>query len=393
MILTVNIHRSVACFLTCTIILLSSCKEKGGNAFTINGEIKGAANERVVLETFMFPNINGDPKTVVIDTARTDGDGRFTMKNYLNERSICRLKLMGNENFYVLLNLKDETVNVQSDKNDVTKTEVKGSQPTAVLYKFITDVRNANTTIAQIQSMIGEYRRTGQDSLAQKYAADMNNDIDAYFTMIKTFADTTHEISNSVIALESLVFDSYFTDIKEVADKRTTTSDSASLYLKELNSKVQRFELMLQQQEAQSFIGKPAPDIALKNADGKEYKLSDLKGKYVLLDFWASWCGPCRKENPNVVAVYNKYSGSDFTIFSVSLDTNKDAWIKAIAKDNLSWPYHVSDLAQWSDSEVAKLYNITGIPMNFLLDKDGKVIAENLRGAMLENKVAELVKQ
>lgn len=130
-------------------------------------------------------------------------------------------------------------------------------------------------------------------------------------------------------------------------------------------------------------IGEIAPEISLVDPSGKKVSLSDYKGKVVLLDFWASWCGPCRKENPNVVNVYQKYKDKGFTVFSVSLDNNKDNWIQAIEKDNLSWGAHVSDLKGWKSSAAA-LYGVKGIPATFLIDKDGKIIAMNLRGESLE---------
>lgn len=136
-------------------------------------------------------------------------------------------------------------------------------------------------------------------------------------------------------------------------------------------------------------IGAVAPDIAQPNPEGKIMKLSDLRGKYVLIDFWASWCGPCRRENPHVVALYNKYKEKGFDVFSVSLDRGKDAWVNAIAADKLSWPNHVSDLKYWS-SEAAKLYGVSSIPATFLIDKEGRIIAKNLRGAELTNALRQI---
>lgn len=135
-------------------------------------------------------------------------------------------------------------------------------------------------------------------------------------------------------------------------------------------------------------IGGTAPDFEQADPDGKSVKLSDFKGKYLLIDFWASWCGPCRMENPNVVKMYNKYKDLGFEILGVSLDNNKDRWIGAIEQDNLEW-VHVSDLKGWKN-EVAKMYNITAIPHTILLDKEGKIIARNLRGPSLEEKLKEL---
>ena len=136
--------------------------------------------------------------------------------------------------------------------------------------------------------------------------------------------------------------------------------------------------------------GMEAPEVALPDINGKERKLSDLRGKIVLLDFWASWCGPCRKENPNVVKIYNKFHAQGFEVFSVSLDNSKDRWTKAIADDGLLWENHVSDLKGWS-SAGARPYGVSSIPATGLIDRDGKVVARNLRGADLEAKVRELI--
>ena len=133
------------------------------------------------------------------------------------------------------------------------------------------------------------------------------------------------------------------------------------------------------------------PDISLSNPEGKLMKLSDLRGKVVLIDFWASWCGPCRRENPNVVKAYQKYNPKGFEIFSVSLDKDKNAWINAIKADNLIWKNHVSDLGGWQSS-VCPLYRVNSIPFTVLLDKEGKVLAKNLRGQALEQKLEEVLK-
>lgn len=139
-----------------------------------------------------------------------------------------------------------------------------------------------------------------------------------------------------------------------------------------------------------SRVGYPANDFTQATPDGKQVSLSDFKGKYVLLDFWASWCRPCRAENPNVVMAYNRFKDKGFTVLGVSLDQNKEQWVGAIQTDRLTWT-HVSDLKGWGN-EAGKLYNVTGIPQNFLIDKDGKIVAKDLRGQALEEKLAEILK-
>jgi len=165
-----------------------------------------------------------------------------------------------------------------------------------------------------------------------------------------------------------------------------------------LNAWQQAYEQTLRAEKRKSFygdmnrnvdIGSPAPDIWMDKPDGTDMKLSDLKGQYVLIDFWASWCGPCRQENPNVVRLYNKYKDKGFTVFSVSLDDNAANWKAAIERDQLSWPHHVSDLLKWN-SVAVPLYQFQGIPHTVLIDKKGTIIAKNLRGQQLEQKLQEL---
>lgn len=219
---------------------------------------------------------------------------------------------------------------------------------------------------------------------------------------ISKFVDTTSNPTlGAFVAASTLGGSAQFLDIQKKALQRLNPQDEFAV---EYGKYLQQIEAQALAQQAQELIkvGQPAPDIRMKDPKGKEYALSELKGKVVLLDFWASWCGPCRRENPNVVKVYEKYKSQGFTVFSVSLDgldsrsmaainnnpqqvdvmmaQSKQKWIDAIAQDGLSWEYHVSDLKKW-DSTSAALYGVRGIPKAFLIDRDGKIAAVGVRGA------------
>lgn len=221
---------------------------------------------------------------------------------------------------------------------------------------------------------------------------------------IENFIDTvSNPLLGAFVAYKALGGNPDFLDLQKKSLARLQADlpndPNTTEYGKYLTQVERQVQARLANQKVR--IGQPAPDIALKSPSGKEYSLADLKGNIVLLDFWASWCGPCRRENPHVVKVYEKYKDKGFTVFSVSLDgvdsrsrqrmqsedqvnkmleRSKDRWVNAIAQDGLSWEYHVSDLKKW-ESFPAATYGVRSIPRTFMIDREGKIAALNLRGA------------
>ena len=184
--------------------------------------------------------------------------------------------------------------------------------------------------------------------------------------------------------------------LKKIA-KAFQSKHPSSPISESLNKQVVQIETAYNQylnqgEKTTGLIGSKAADIVLPNPEGKMIRLSDLKGKVILLDFWASWCGPCRSENPNVVNIFKKYESQGFTVFSVSLDADVQAWKRAIKADGLVWPSHVSDLKQW-ETPLVKQYQFNAIPYTVLIDRTGTVVATNLRGSELEQKILSLLKK
>ena len=230
----------------------------------------------------------------------------------------------------------------------------------------------------------------------------------------KSFAETTSNPLSAAMIAQAILGgnEKYLPLVKNVAAKLTKAMPNSS-YANDFNQYAGSLAQQIAQRKssARVAVGQPAPDIKLESPDGKTYALSDLKGKVLLLDFWASWCGPCRKANPQVVQMYDKYNKKGFEVFNVSMDginprmlprldtqakidaqleSSKKRWIDAIKKDNLKWKYHVSDLKHWN-SAPAGVYGVRSIPRTFLIDRDGNIAVANVRHQELEAKIQSLL--
>jgi len=221
----------------------------------------------------------------------------------------------------------------------------------------------------------------------------------AFNAFVVNFVEKHPKSPSTFLALSFLDPNNQLDIIKKVEQAISVSMYNSPLHIDILN-KIGQLESqkqindaqLLEQEKTMGHLknGNTAPEINLPSHKGGNISLSSLKGKVVLIDFWASWCVPCRQENPNVVRMYNKYKDKGFTVYSVSLDKDKTKWLNAIQQDGLIWQNHVSDLKFWQ-SVAAQAYGITSIPFTILIDKDGKIIDKNLRGTQLEEKLKEIV--
>jgi peroxiredoxin len=337
-------------------------------SLSVSGKIEGLTEKSRVSLT----DINNNTDTIARAIVNKDG---FVLKASLKTPMMLMLNMENNKK--AVFFLENSVVSISGNINDLQNLKVTGSASQAAFKIF---QNKFNPLFEKINKFNQQIQYSGMtDGLSadiKKTKTDIQNEIDQFIKIYKA----------SPVSSFLLLYTIELTDDILLTEKRLNTLDKKATtnffgdYLKNTISETKMFA-----------IGSPAIEFTQTDTLGNPVSLSSFRGKYVLVDFWASWCGPCRQENPNVVQTFNKFKDKKFTVLGVSLDREgqKDKWLQAIHADNLTWT-HVSDLKFWNNA-VAVQYKIQSIPQNFLIGPDGKIVAKNLRGPALQTKLCELL--
>jgi len=330
--------------------------------FVITGNVVGLADGEVRITTTQNNN-------ATIAAGKSE-NGRFTVKGSIPEPGLYFLVMSNEQPIYIYL--ENVPITITGNKDDFQNLKIEGSQAHVDFIEFnirfnpIMGELNAAATQLQKESNLKKREALFEryDSIARVLSAEVGRFVKeknkSYVSPFLLWV--TAQVTPSILVLEE-----HYNYLDPSIRNETSIGKSLGEYI--AVNKI-------------GAIGTEAVDFTQADTSGKDISLSSFKGKYVLVDFWASWCRPCRMENPNIVKTYNKYKDKNFTILGVSLDQQRDAWIQAIKKDGLQW-YHVSDLQYWNNA-VAQLYRINSIPGNFLVDPSGKIVAKDLHGEELE---------
>jgi len=364
--------RRLAGFVMLIMVVLSACKNK--SEFTIDGKFENFSNLRKVV---LYKG------AVEIDSAILDAKGEFKFTVISPEADFYYISAA--QKGYPLIGKNGDQIDFKADfLNETGEYEISGSGDSEKLREFNKISSRYGKIYMDIQKEYQEKVSVNpavKDSLERVLIPRFEQNMDDFAKETIEFSHKNNDNLAGFYAMGSLDQTKYESELLRYAESIKGKFPNV-IPVQDFVAKMDKLKLLA--------VGQAAPDFEMTSVDGSQLKLSQFKGQYVLLDFWASWCAPCRQENPNLVKQYNTFKDKKFTILGVSLDDNRDLWLKAIKDDKLTW-HHVSELKQW-DSNIVKQYSIEGIPTSYLLDKEGKIIAKNLRAEELEQFLAKTLK-
>jgi len=340
--------------------------------FAVNGTIEGDYSGKA----FLYKRESGE--WIALDSVQVENNA-FRFEGNIDLPEVYYISIEGQNRFASFFAEQSE-ITFAASTADFGKPVITGSVAQAEYDAYNAEVAVYEDQLGEIWGRIKAARdEENTEVVAQEEAA--YDEVDA---QMKDFIlDNAMEKNASVVAAYTVLRNAYYydeTDLEPVVNNFDPSIDS-SIYVVKLAERVSILKSVA--------VGQPAVDFSMEDPEGNPVQLSSLYGKYLLVDFWASWCGPCRMENPNVVAAYKDFSEKGFDILGVSFDKSKDKWLEAVEADELTW-HHVSDLKGWGN-EAGKLYAVNSIPANILLDPEGTIIAKNLRGEDLRAKLAEVL--